>query len=62
MTDETLYRIHGRAIRTGKTWHGSGAYPKDSAQEYANQMNRGNRGWSTHWIEPVPTTEEEPQP
>lgn len=52
-----LYRIHGRALMTTWSWAGTGLFPKDEAQRYADEMNREQRdlppskGPCEYWIE-----------
>ena len=57
--DGDSYRVHWKSILTGATGCGTGRFPRDEAQRYADSLNQ-NIGGLVHWIEPVP--ENSPSP
>lgn len=59
-----LYRIHWYAGLTGATGHGTGAFPRDIAQQWADELNsdKDNRALLMHhWIELVGEPDAAPQ-
>ena len=56
-----LYRIAGKALKTGATWHGSGLFSKEEAQQIADALNEKDSIYEiTHWIEAVPDDQKDP--
>ena len=51
--DGDAYRVHWKSILTGATGCGTGSFPRDEAQRYADELNQNIVGL-VHWIEPVP--------
>ena len=55
----TKYRIHWKAIETGKEGHGKPIFNTvEMAQYTADQLNRESN-ILVHWVEPVEVTENE---
>ena len=55
MSDKKGYVVHWKSGRTGATGHGTGSFPKDEAQDYADRLNDEHRKLNLYfWIKAAP--------